>query len=539
MRVTNSMLVNNLMRNLNNNLTNLDRLANQEASGRKYAHISDDPIAFLYSSAARNRLQRLDHYQASVDDAQDWLKSAESSIRDLQERIADVYTSLVNASTDVNNSTDKTNIAVQIAQLRDHYLDTLNSTFGDKYLFSGYNTPGEESQIGTGGTKITGPFVIDDNWNLFYNGQNMSNFLELQIGGDTVNPDSVNSIFGGLNLNINNSSGADAATNAQTAIAEVNRLIGEIADYNDDITDYQDTNVTPAYDALKAQENLIISIENDIARYDYFVYNPDLEQLKLDLQAANIPIPNLQRDYNDAMVGLNKLIDERQVVIDQLSTVATIDRPITGTDNMVSISLGGIFLLESDGAGGWNTELLSATTSNLTALSTKVDMVNTLKTDVLTFDVGPAVNMAVTFNGIDLVLFETTNSNGAYGTINILNLLHDIHKAASSGESLSNPNDIRAADLAENLGLFISELQQSQNHLLMKVAEIGGRTRRLDLLTSRYEADFINYTQMQSDAEDVDMAEVIMYLKMAEAVYQASLSAGARIIQPTLMDFLK
>ena len=35
------------------------------------------------------------------------------------------------------------------------------------------------------------------------------------------------------------------------------------------------------------------------------------------------------------------------------------------------------------------------------------------------------------------------------------------------------------------------------------------------------------------------MAEVIMNLKMQENVYQASLSSGARIIQPTLLDFLR
>jgi flagellar hook-associated protein 3 FlgL len=58
-------------------------------------------------------------------------------------------------------------------------------------------------------------------------------------------------------------------------------------------------------------------------------------------------------------------------------------------------------------------------------------------------------------------------------------------------------------------------------------------------LEIRYAQDEINYTQMMSDAEDVDFAEVIMNQKMAEAVYQAALSAGARVIQPTLMDFLR
>jgi flagellar hook-associated protein 3 FlgL len=42
-----------------------------------------------------------------------------------------------------------------------------------------------------------------------------------------------------------------------------------------------------------------------------------------------------------------------------------------------------------------------------------------------------------------------------------------------------------------------------------------------------------------SENEDVDMAETIMNLQNEENVYRASLSGGARIIQPSLVDFLK
>jgi len=42
-----------------------------------------------------------------------------------------------------------------------------------------------------------------------------------------------------------------------------------------------------------------------------------------------------------------------------------------------------------------------------------------------------------------------------------------------------------------------------------------------------------------SKNEDVDIAEAIMYLKSEENVYQASLAGGARIIQQTLVDFLR
>jgi len=71
------------------------------------------------------------------------------------------------------------------------------------------------------------------------------------------------------------------------------------------------------------------------------------------------------------------------------------------------------------------------------------------------------------------------------------------------------------------------------------MAELGGRQNRLDLIEDRYGQDVINYTQMISDVEDLDQAEAIMWYSMQEAVYRAALSVGSRVIQPTLMDFLR
>ncbi len=42
-----------------------------------------------------------------------------------------------------------------------------------------------------------------------------------------------------------------------------------------------------------------------------------------------------------------------------------------------------------------------------------------------------------------------------------------------------------------------------------------------------------------SDVEDADIAEVTINLKMQENVHRTALAAGARIIQPSLLDFLR
>jgi len=151
--------------------------------------------------------------------------------------------------------------------------------------------------------------------------------------------------------------------------------------------------------------------------------------------------------------------------------------------------------------------------------------------DLLHFDVGPGISMPVTINGIDLAMFVTKDPDTGDTIVrNTFNVLQEVFMAIDS-----NPAEVGTDELTK----MIKTLQDAQNHLLTKTAEIGGRQRRLELLEARYEQDHLNYESMRSDAEDVDMAEVIMYLKMAEAVYQAALSAGARVIQPSLMDFLR
>lgn len=85
----------------------------------------------------------------------------------------------------------------------------------------------------------------------------------------------------------------------------------------------------------------------------------------------------------------------------------------------------------------------------------------------------------------------------------------------------------------------IGMLDSSQETLLAARARLGSRTNRLEITLQRLLDDMINFQDLLSKAEDADFAEVIMDLKTQEAVYRASLAAGARIIQPTLVDFLR
>ena len=342
MRITNSMLINTFIGNLTTNMTKLSDIQNSMTSGKKFAHISDDPVALIYSQQAKYKLSRLADYTKNVDMAKTWTTQAEAGTMEMNKILVSAYESLIDAATDIKNESDFTNISRYIGQLCDHVLDVLNTTIGDKYVYGGYNTTGYAD-----GGKNTPPFTVDPvTQNLHYNGV--------------------------------------------------------------DLTD-------PANDTIIAK----------------------------------------------------------------------------------------------------------------------------MREDVMTFDVAFGTAMPVTVNGINFAFYDTAPGTPPVN-LNIYNLLNDMYNALTvrTKPDPDNPGEFLPIR-AEDLDVFISDLQKAQNHSLAHTADLGGRAVRLEILESRYSQDELNYTQMLSDAEDADLAEVIMRFSMAEAVYNASLSAGARIIQPTLMDFLR
>lgn len=99
-------------------------------------------------------------------------------------------------------------------------------------------------------------------------------------------------------------------------------------------------------------------------------------------------------------------------------------------------------------------------------------------------------------------------------------------------------NDIEAGNL-DQVSASLGTTDILINNLLSARASVGAKVNRLELQQSRLDSTQISFTGLLAQTEDADMSEVILQLKMQENVYQASLAAGARIIQPSLVDFLR
>lgn len=85
----------------------------------------------------------------------------------------------------------------------------------------------------------------------------------------------------------------------------------------------------------------------------------------------------------------------------------------------------------------------------------------------------------------------------------------------------------------------LSGLDGALDGILQDRAQVGADTQRVESTRSRLQDSVYGVTSLLSETEDADMAEVIVRLTSTEAAYRAALEAGARIIQPSLLDFLR
>ncbi len=85
---------------------------------------------------------------------------------------------------------------------------------------------------------------------------------------------------------------------------------------------------------------------------------------------------------------------------------------------------------------------------------------------------------------------------------------------------------------------MIAEIDEASAHVSTVQGQLGGRVERLELSRVQLESAQVHLGEIISREEDVDIAETIMSFQTAQTALEASLQAGARVVQRTLLDFL-
>jgi flagellar hook-associated protein 3 FlgL len=140
MRITDSMMVGNMLENLTNNKERLNTLNQQLSSGKLFSKPSDDPIKVTTSMSFSNQINNYKQYQKDINNAKSWLETTENTLGDTTEVLQRANElALYGANGSLNNE-DRANMAEEVKQLRDELISISNSKLGSDYLFSGQAT---------------------------------------------------------------------------------------------------------------------------------------------------------------------------------------------------------------------------------------------------------------------------------------------------------------------------------------------------------------------------------------------------------------
>ncbi|QNG60254.1 flagellar hook-associated protein FlgL [Bacillus sp. PAMC26568] len=177
--------------------------------------------------------------------------------------------------------------------------------------------------------------------------------------------------------------------------------------------------------------------------------------------------------------------------------------------------------LKEDLVGSANTQVAGNYIFNGTETKTPPVTLNADGTVAVTID-SSAFEIEVSK---DVKLKANIDNNNVFNK-ELFDVMDSIENALTSGD-MSDSDDM------------LSKLDDRIDIMNAERAELGARYNRLELIEDRVGKQEVVATRILSDNEDADLEKVIIDLTAQESLHRAALSVGARIIQPSLMDFLR
>ncbi|PRR82834.1 flagellar hook-associated protein FlgL [Clostridium vincentii] len=296
MRITNKMMSNNYLRDMNSNLKSLDKINEQMATGKVMSRPSDNPFKVARSMQLTTDINANKQYNDNIKDATNTLDSTDQAVYQATNVLQRVRELMVSSGNAAYGSNESKAIFDEIKERVSELGQVLNTNFDGKYIFGGTKSSSKPVDITTnavtGSNDIT--FVDKDGGKLDINSADPSVINQLNnIGADL----SVE-VSQGVKMNYN-----------------VNAL--DILSFNDS----EGNNVNVMELLSQIQTNLITTNESDRSK----VCNENLESLDSVISNLLTKRSEIGAKQNRMESALEKNEDESYNMTEILSKTEDID----------------------------------------------------------------------------------------------------------------------------------------------------------------------------------------------------------------------
>lgn len=499
MRITNRMMTNNMLSNINKNKHNVSNLEEQYSTGKKIQRPSDDPIVTVRALKLRTNLTELEqYYEKNIPDAVSWMDVTESSLSTINDIVRKINTLCIQGSSDSLTATDRGSIVQNLVELKNQIYQEGNANYAGRYVFSGYKTD----------SPLT--FMEDSN---HLNYDITENFTGEQI-------QMISRVSGSYELSSFDNPGEDFSNSPQ--IENTYRL-------------------KLSYDKL---ENITI----DSIRFTKPVPGEESEEQPLFTNIKTISAFHPDAYVpDDAPPGINFIYETGELIIDK-----SVYEELRTADNIeLSYTKKNFVQGELKPEHYFNcvmTDNNKPEQPPINYIKEKQEIkyevnynqrltINTEGSDAISHKIGR--DMDDILKSVDDVL-QTEGK-----IVEIKKRLEDINLTADQVlryekmlEQLDTELELKKEVMQTSFSRGITSSNNEQDRVNVAVADIGSRQFRLRLTENRLSSQRVDFKDLMSKNEDVDIVDTIIKFNAAQMIYNSSLSAASKVVQNTLLDFL-
>lgn len=513
MRITNKMMTNNVLHNINNNKNLLSTLENQYSTGKKIQKPSDDPIVAVRALKLRTNLSELNQYvEKNIPDALSWMDTTESSLNVVNEILRQMNTYCNQGANDPLTAEDRNSIVENLEQLKQHIYQEGNSNYAGRYVFSGYKTdtplvfnePTDEYTY-----QITEPLCGDDISAEF----KIVNNVDINLF-DKENPDAF-----------------DKTMPNQIQFYRMRLGYGNLEDgvsiqYTDGSTDAEDylikTEVSVANGGI-TQKQLT----------DPDAYQPGDDEVYFIAETGELVFGKNMYEKVRKSEHIDVTYTKQKFETNELRPEHYFNCTRTSED-------GEVLNFEKEDLN-YNIEKKFGVKEGQ-EIQYEVNFnqkltINTQGDEAFTHDIGRAIDDII--NAVSDVQETEEKMAEVDKMLEDTNLTPEQRKALEGiKEQLTSEFTLRTDIMQAAFAGGLSDTVEMQDMVNVAVSDLGGRYNRLLLTQSRLGDQQVDFEDLLSSNEDVDLVDTIIKYTSAETIYNSSLSAASKLVQSSLLDFL-
>ena len=188
MRITNGILINNSLTNINANKSKIDNLLTQLTYEKKIQRPSDDPIIAIRALRFRSTLAEIDQYLTkNIPDADAWLTATDDAMGNISKVLGDITEYCNEAVNGYYDETNKNTIVEELKAFRSQIYSDANADCAGRTIFTGFKTDSTLTFLENNSNKyqITQEFNADsfDKVSKVYNSLDITGINGTNVGG--------------------------------------------------------------------------------------------------------------------------------------------------------------------------------------------------------------------------------------------------------------------------------------------------------------------------------------------------------------------